>query len=160
MKKRSNSCTNNGKHSGIFYLCALRSLFLEVQESGDRGLLNFIDTKAKCGHKKKNLPGKRLWGRCLSGFVDERYCQSYWYFRPSFMNCCPSNLSPPPLLNKYTVYMYTLCKVGGMGFLGSWRHTDKHRRKFPLQVNFFRCRYFTLSSIWILSFYDGDHPVI
>jgi hypothetical protein len=32
-------------------------------------------------------------------FIDWRYSQSNWYFRPSF-NCCPSNLlwfnSPPP----------------------------------------------------------------
>ncbi len=35
---------------------------------------------------------------CLIEFIDWRYSQSCWYFRPSFVNYCPSNLlsgSPP-----------------------------------------------------------------
>ncbi len=62
-----------------------------------------------------------LCGRCLSEFIDWRYIQSSWYFRPSFVNCCPSNvlcgstLTPlPPLLcvNKYTVFTYTVWWYG------------------------------------------------
>jgi hypothetical protein len=38
------------------------------------------------------------WG--LSEFIDCRYSWSCWYFRPSFVNCCPSILLwftlPPP----------------------------------------------------------------
>ncbi len=29
---------------------------------------------------------------CLSEFIDWKYSQSCWYFRPSFVNYCPSNL--------------------------------------------------------------------
>ncbi len=52
-------------------------------------------------------------------YRDWKYSQSCWYFRPSFVNCCSSNLlsgstlPPPhlPCLNKYTVYTYTLYSV-------------------------------------------------
>ncbi len=69
-----------------------------------RAIVNYIDTKAKCRHLKK-MTCKRLCGKCLSEFIDWRYSQSCWYFhcfRPSFVNCCPSNLfcsstlTPPP----------------------------------------------------------------
>ncbi len=54
--------------------------------------------------KKLSCKGTSV-GRCLSEFIDWRYNQSCWYFRPSFVNCCPSNLlsgsslrpSPPSL---------------------------------------------------------------
>ncbi len=54
----------------------------------------------------------------LEEFIDWRYSQSCWCFRPSFVNCCPtyllsgSTLPPLPLfrVNKYTVYTYS---VGG-----------------------------------------------
>jgi hypothetical protein len=64
------------------------------------GLFNYIDTKAKCHHLEK-FTCKGTLGRCLSEFIDWRYIQSSWYFRPSFVTCCPSNLlsgsTPPPL---------------------------------------------------------------
>ncbi len=65
------------------------------------GIINFVDTKAKCRHLK-NFTCK---GRCLSGFTDWRNRQSCWYFRPSFVNCCPFNLLsgstvPPPSLRQ------------------------------------------------------------
>ncbi len=47
---------------------------------------------------------------CLLEFIDWRYSQSCWYFRPSFMSYCPSNLlsssplPPPPSLCQSTVY--------------------------------------------------------
>ncbi len=62
---------------------------------------------------------------CLSEFIDWKYSQSCWFFCPSFVTCCPSNLLsgstlPPPSLpcvNKYTVYTYTIVK-GGYGVIG------------------------------------------
>jgi hypothetical protein len=51
-----------------------------------------------------------LCGRCLLEFIDWRYSQSCWYFRPSFVNYCISNLlsgsSPPPPfpVSKYSIY--------------------------------------------------------
>ncbi len=88
------------------------------------GLINYIDTKAKCRHLKY-LSVKGLCGRCLPEFIDWRYRQYCWYFRPSFVQCCPSSflhvgsrLPPPPPtfpINKYSVYTYTVCKGRGIG---------------------------------------------
>ncbi len=54
------------------------------------GLINYKDTKPKCC---------LYW--CIIEFIDWRYSQSCWHFRPSFVNYCTSNflsgyLSPPP----------------------------------------------------------------
>jgi hypothetical protein len=69
---------------------------------------------------KKNWPVKEIHGRCLSEFIDWRKNQSWWYFRPSFVNCCPSNLlsgSPPPPfpVSKYSIYRQCAARkwVGG-----------------------------------------------
>jgi hypothetical protein len=73
----------------------------------------------------------------LPEFIDWRNSQSCWYFRPSFVNWCPSPLLfgltlPPPLpcVNKYTVYTYTVCT--GYGVL-NLRQINACRR-VPLQV--------------------------
>ncbi len=91
------------------------------------GLINYIDTKAKCLPSKKNWPVKGLSGRFLSEFIDWRYSQS-WYFRLSFVNCSTPLLSgstpPPPLpcAKKYTVYTRIQRVWGGdMGFWASDR---------------------------------------
>ncbi len=55
------------------------------------------------------------------GYVDWRYSQSCWYFRPRFVNYCPSNLlfgSPPPPLPpfsklKYSIYRQCVAGRGG-----------------------------------------------
>ncbi len=60
---------------------------------------------------------------CLSEFIDWRYSQSYWYFRHSFVNCCPSNflsgstLPPPPFpVSKYSIYrQYSMWLGRGRG---------------------------------------------
>jgi hypothetical protein len=92
-------------------------------------LINYIDTMAKCRHLK-NWLAKVLCVSCLS--------QSCWYFRPSFVNYCPSNLlygsTPPPLpcVNKCAVYTYTVCNGGEYGVLGLYNTFGK----VPLQVKF------------------------
>ena len=55
--------------------------------------------------------------------IDWRYSQSCWYFRPSFVNCCPSNLLSgstllPPSLCQSTV-IQTVCGWEGEGVLSS-----------------------------------------
>ncbi len=79
--------------------------------------------------------------RQASGFIDWRYSQSCWYFRPSIVNCCLSNLLsgstlPPPLflvwISIHTVYANTVCK-GRVG-LGLW--ASDICRKVPLRANF------------------------
>ncbi len=82
-------------------------------------LINNIGTKPKCRHLKK-LTVKGLCGRCLSEFIDWRYCQSCWYFRPSFVNWCPSNLLsgstlsplPPSPVSKYSIYRQCVAEMG------------------------------------------------
>ncbi len=71
----------------------------------------------------KNWSGKGLCGRSLSEFIDWRYSQSCWHFRPSFVKCCTSNLLsgstlPRPLfpVSKFNIYLQC---VAGMGW-GCW----------------------------------------
>ncbi len=89
-------------------------------------------------------------------FIDWRYCQSCWCFRPSFVNCCPSNflsgstLPPLPCVNKYTVYTYTVGKGGPPltprgGVWGSGPQTDKHRPQSPLTGQFFQMTTFCIA---------------
>ncbi len=119
--------------------------------------INFIDTKAKYRHLK-NWSVKGLCGRCLSKFIDWRYSQSCWYFRPSLWTVAPLTfslvqLSPPllPLLcvNKYTVCTYTVCKGGGYGVLRP--REINNCRKVPIHVKIiFRLRHFALSSMSLI----------
>jgi hypothetical protein len=95
---------------------------------------NFIQTFFIC---------KGILRQVLSEFIDCRYSQSCWYFRPGFVNCCPSpllscsTLHPPiPCVNKYIVYTYTVYK--GEGVWGSGPQTDKHLPQSPSKVTFFR----------------------
>ncbi len=120
-------------------------------------LINYIDsvdTKANCRHLKY-LPVKvGLCGRCLSEFIDWRYSQSYWYFRPRFVNCCSPpllsglTLPPPPLpsVNKCTVYTYAVCKEGVWN-MGYGSHKDKHLPQSPFKGQFFRWRHYALPSM-------------
>ncbi len=111
-----------------------------------------------------NVSGIGLCGRWLSEFIDRRYSQSCWYFRPSFFQLLP--LYPPlwftstppstPSLCQSTVYTdrLWLVKGGGGGDVGLCCVGDhilqepdpelaglrqiKVCRKVPLQVNIFR----------------------
>ncbi len=101
-----------------FFLLVIFSAKFAIEVSrvagGTRhGLNNNIDTKAKCRHLK-NWPAKGHCSRSLSGFIDWRFSQSKcWYFRPSFLNCCPFNLlsgpTPfPPSLSSFPVSKYSI----------------------------------------------------
>ncbi len=77
------------------------------------GLINFKDTRTKC---------RLNWW--LIEFIDWWYSQSCWYFRPSFVNCCPSNLlsgsHPPTSSQSQSTSIYRQCVAGtGWGVL-SW----------------------------------------
>ncbi len=108
---------------------------------------------------KKNRHVKWLSGRFLTEFIDWRYSQSCWYFPPSFVNCCPSNLSgslsPLTCLNKYTlytilhIYCTVQCEGGGYGILGLAR-TDNHLPQSPCTGQLFRWRHFALSSVSLI----------
>ncbi len=87
---------------------------------------------------------------CLVEFVDWRYSQSCWYFRPALWHIAPLTFSPVSSLplpcvnkykyteNKYTRIHYTVCNGGG----GVWGHRRggglgqiNPCRKVPLQDN-------------------------
>ncbi len=76
------------------------------------GLINYIDTKTKC---------RLYW--FLIEFIDWKFSQSGWYFRPSFVNYCPSILlsgstppSPHPPFPKSKYRIYRQCvAVRGWG---------------------------------------------
>jgi hypothetical protein len=87
--------------------------------------------------------------------IDWRFSQSCWYFRPSFVNCCRSNLlsgsTPlPPFpvwLSILNTHMLFVRGGGGYGFLG-FRQINTFR-KVPLQVDFCR-RHFALPSVSLI----------
>ncbi len=65
---------------------------------------------------------------CLIGFIDWRYSHWCWYFRPSLVNYCPSNLlssSPPspvptsPFPCVKVQYLQSVCGWGGVEL--NWR---------------------------------------
>ncbi len=65
-----------------------------------------------------------------------------WYFRPSFVNCCPSpllsgsNLPPPlPCVNIGTLYTRLQCERGWVWGPGPW--TDKQLPQSPFTGQFF-----------------------
>ncbi len=100
--------------------------------------------------------------RCLSEFKDWRYSQPCWYFRPSFVNCCPSNilsgstLPPSPLFPVWIRTLcntYTVCKGGGGYEVLGGPQTDKHLPQSTfLLVNFFRW------STFCIAFYESNIP--
>ncbi len=70
----------------------------EMRRPG-HGLKKYKDAKTKCRHLKK-LTCKGTLQQVFIRVYRLRYSQLCWYFRPSFVNCCHSNLlsgSPLPL---------------------------------------------------------------
>ncbi len=89
--------------------------------------IRLIEDDAKCRYRKKLTCQGTLRQVFIRVYILEIQSVICWYFRPNFVNCCPSNLltgstsppSPLPCVNKYTVYTYTMCKGGGRyGVLG------------------------------------------
>ncbi len=102
-----------------------------------------------------------LCDRCLSELLDCRPSQSFCYFQPSFVNCCPSNLlsgwtlppPPPPFPVRISIRSTRIQCVRRRGRVwGSGPQTDEHLPQSPLEINFldddiFHCL------LWVLSFY-------
>ncbi len=132
------------KYAVVFKKCG--------SDEAGHGLVNYIDSKAKFRHLK-NWPVKGL----RQVLIDWRYSQSYWYFRPSFVNCCPFNilsgstLPPIPFLEKVycTVNTYTICKGGGVYRVLGISQVNTCR-KAPLHVNFLRWQHFALPSMSLI----------
>ncbi len=107
---------------------------LEVGGRERHGLINYIDTRAKCRHLKK-LTCK---GTLRQGFIRvyRLGIQSVLLvFRPSFVNCCTSNLlsgsTLPPSLHTVkvsTVYLFKQGRGGG----GRESSTREKGRRAPV----------------------------
>ncbi len=89
---------------------------------------------------KTQIPKCRLYW-CLIEFIDWRYSQSLWYFRPLLWTSAPLtfslvHLSPPlPCVNKYSgTCIHTVCNKGGGR--GSGPQTDKHLPPSTFTGNF------------------------
>jgi hypothetical protein len=109
----------------------------------NHGLITYIDTKANCRHLKQ-WPVKGFAGRCLS---------ESWYFRPSFVKSCPSNLLsgstlPLPPYLCVQVYCRHVCQCV-RGVRGYGPPTDKYRPQSPFAGNFFT-GHFALPSISLI----------
>ncbi len=105
----------------------------------------------------------------LIKFIDWRYNQSRWHFRPALWTITPLPslwlLLPPPFprVNKYTVHTYTVRKEGGGEYeiTGGEGASDRYNacREVPLQVKFFSIWHCFLS---VKSFYalggEGADP--
>ncbi len=151
--------THYWAHKHTKYVCThkkrryIRSASPHIMPTTD-GLINYIDTEAKCRHLKILTYKGTL--RPVSKFIVWIYSQSCWYFRSSFVSFCPSpllsgsTLPPLPCVNKYTVFRYTVCKGGGCGYGVQGLRQINTCRKVPLLVNFIRWRHFALPSMSLI----------
>jgi hypothetical protein len=127
------------------------------------GLINNIDTKAKCRLKKLICKGtlQQVFIRVYRLEIHQLCC----YSRLSFVNSCPLpfslvQLPPPPCVNKYSVYRYTVCREEGMGNGVLDLRQIKTCSKVPLQVNFLDCIAFYESYLSTLLWLKaGNHRI-
>jgi hypothetical protein len=121
-----------------------------VVDSIRHGLINYIDITANWCHLKKLTCKGTLRQLFFRVYILE--IQSVmWVFRPSFVNCYPSNILaavPPPPIDPFPVWkksqytrIHTVCK-GEYGVLGIRQINTG--RKVSLHVKFFRWQHFAL----------------
>ncbi len=128
-----------------------------VWEGGRHGLINYI-----CRHLKLLTCNGTLRHAFITVyFINWRYSQSCWYFRPSFVKCCPANLLsgstvPPPPFPVLISILYTgiQCVKWGGGLWGSGPQTDKHLPQSPQSFLDDDILHWLL---WVLSFYGGPY---
>ncbi len=117
-----------GLGSGMKYNCLRIYIYLNSRRPEGKKFLSLILSLSGLygtegwRESPSNWPVKGLCGRCFIR-VYRPDSQSCWYFRPSFVNWCPSNLlsGSPPLLPPFPVskYKYIQKKCGWEG--GEWR---------------------------------------
>jgi hypothetical protein len=77
-------------------------------------------------------------------FIDWRYNQSCWYFRPGLVNCCPSHLLSGSTLHPFPCVNTRIQCVRG-GVWDSGPQTVNTCRKVPLQDNFLMTTLFCIA---------------
>jgi hypothetical protein len=100
----------------IWGFCEFLGSPLKMVEQWTHGLINYVDNKAKCRHLKLTYK-VALQQRFIRVYrLETQSVMLVQYFRPSFVNCCPSPLlsgsiprSPLPCVK---------CVWGGGGGLG------------------------------------------
>jgi hypothetical protein len=76
----------------------VQTVLLSITELGPchlclfHGLINFVDTKAKCRHLKKLICKGTLRQAFIRVYRLDMQSVMLVFFRPSFVSCCPSNL--------------------------------------------------------------------
>ncbi len=108
VKPKTNSFTNNTvQHNILIKFCCLWRI--EMTQQQHMGLLhrliNYIETKAKCRHLKKYLTLRQVF---LRVYRLEIQSVMLFFFRPSFVNCCPSNLFSGSTLSPFSVWISIL----------------------------------------------------
>jgi hypothetical protein len=100
---------------------------MSVVELLTRRKIRLIKSNATCRHMKK-LTSKgtlrqvfiRVFRLKIANLWCTLYSQSCWYFRPSFVNCCPSNLlsgsTRPPIPCAKVQYIYRQCVAHDRGW--------------------------------------------
>jgi hypothetical protein len=121
----------------------------EEHYSFKHGLINNVDTKAKCRHLKKlTCKGAlrqvfiRVYRLTVTLVFSTQLCELL------LLPFSLVQLSPPPPSLCESVYTYTVCKGKGYGVLGLRQISTC--RKVPLQVNFFSWRHFALPSMRLI----------
>ncbi len=122
----------------------------------NHGPINYTDTKAKCRHLKK-FTCKGTARQLLFMRVFRLEIQSvmlvFYYFRPSFVDCCPSYLTgstPPPFPVWISILYARIQCVRGGEVWGSGPQTDKHLPRRPFTGHNFRWRHFALHSVSLI----------
>ncbi len=130
----------------------------------DHGLINYIDIKTKC-HHLKILTSEGTLRQVFIIIYRLDIVSHVGIFNPALWIVAPLSFSlvqlfpplPLPCVNRYTVYMYTVCKGrGGYGVLGL--RQIKTCRKVPLEVNFVKWRHFSLLSMSLIFLHFRPFP--
>ncbi len=119
------------------------------------GIINFIDTTAKC-HHLTILTCKGTCGRCLSEFIDWRYSQfsHVGIFLPALWTLAPLTFSLFQLSPLVPVWISIMCAciqcVRGWGYevLDSGQINTWRKVSIILDDDISHCL------LWVLSFYD------
>ncbi len=126
--EKSPVCINNARIYGVVFVCPCMYVWRHIATFmlTNHGLINYIDTKAKCRHLKK-LPVKGLM------LLFSTQLRELLPLSPSLRFNSPP---PLPCVNKYTDSRIKSVR-GGREVWGSGPQTNKHLPQSPCTSQFF-----------------------